>query len=181
MVIPYRRFVTTGRFRVQWTRNQRRWLYFLTLEDGTDWLYRNVGKKLPVYTASYPRKGQNSKQLLVAYPMLNMSQCLRYSSFIYRFGRENWVHLQDIFIILSHHYAYSVISCEYWTSRSNGLQSGTSQPYNATILAKIYHDFCQSLQIEHLTLHQSSFLPCFFPIYYTLVMCNVLIYVKWIN
>ena len=33
---------------------------FLTLEDGTDRLSRNVGKELPVCAALYPRRGQMS-------------------------------------------------------------------------------------------------------------------------
>jgi hypothetical protein len=45
MVIPYRRFGTTYQTRIQ------AFLGVLTLEDGTDILSRNVGKKLPLYAA----------------------------------------------------------------------------------------------------------------------------------
>jgi len=34
--------------------------FFLTLEDGTDWLSRNVGKELPRYAAQYLRRAQIS-------------------------------------------------------------------------------------------------------------------------
>jgi len=32
----------------------------LNLGDGTDRLYRNVGKELPIYTASHPRRTKSS-------------------------------------------------------------------------------------------------------------------------
>jgi hypothetical protein len=45
VVISYRRFGTTY-------RSQRQWFFgFLNPEDGTDKLYRNVGKKLPLLAA----------------------------------------------------------------------------------------------------------------------------------
>ena len=36
------------------------WYNMLTLEDGTDRLYRNVGNKLPIYAAQHRRKTQRS-------------------------------------------------------------------------------------------------------------------------
>jgi len=35
-------------------------LDFLTIEDGTDRLYRNIGKELPLYAASYSRRAHIS-------------------------------------------------------------------------------------------------------------------------
>jgi len=34
---------------------------FLTLEDGTDRLSRNVGTELPIYAAEYPRRAHISR------------------------------------------------------------------------------------------------------------------------
>jgi len=51
VVIPYRRLETTYLPHLQGSRSQ----IFLTLEDGTDSLSRNVGKKLPLVTAELPR------------------------------------------------------------------------------------------------------------------------------
>jgi len=45
MVITYRRFGTTYQCHIQ------AFMGVLTLEDGTDILSRNVGKKLPLYVA----------------------------------------------------------------------------------------------------------------------------------
>jgi len=55
VVIPYRLFGTTYRSHLQVSRNPRRnsdfLLGFLTLEDGTNMLSRNVGKELPLHAA----------------------------------------------------------------------------------------------------------------------------------
>ena len=50
LVIYYRRFGTNYRFHLQ-GQESKRILGFLTPEDGTDMLSRNVGKKLPLLTA----------------------------------------------------------------------------------------------------------------------------------
>jgi len=42
-------------------------LEFLTLEDGTDRLSRNVGKKLPIVAAKQPRRAQFSTSKLAHY------------------------------------------------------------------------------------------------------------------
>jgi len=46
VVIPFQRFETTCQSHVHGSRSQES--KFLTLEDGTDRLFRNVGKKLPL-------------------------------------------------------------------------------------------------------------------------------------
>jgi hypothetical protein len=62
VVILYRRFGTTYQSHLQGSRSQRRKLVleFLTLENGTDTLSRNVGKGLPLDVALYPRRVQFS-------------------------------------------------------------------------------------------------------------------------
>jgi len=54
LVIPYRIFGTTC-----WCNLQESNLV-LTTEDGIDWLSRNVGKEIPQYTVSCPRRAQIS-------------------------------------------------------------------------------------------------------------------------
>jgi hypothetical protein len=46
-------------------------ILFLTPEDGTDGLSRNMGKTLPLPTAYHPRKVQFSSDKACAYRMLN--------------------------------------------------------------------------------------------------------------
>jgi hypothetical protein len=53
VAIPYRRFDTTCWCNLQESRNPIR-----VLEDGIDWLSKNIGKEIPLYTASYPRRTQ---------------------------------------------------------------------------------------------------------------------------
>jgi hypothetical protein len=59
VVILYRRLGTTYRSHLQGSRSPRR-VGFLTIEDGTDTLSRNVGKGLPLDAALYPRRAQIS-------------------------------------------------------------------------------------------------------------------------
>jgi hypothetical protein len=56
VIILYRRFGTTYRSHIQGSN-------FLTLEDGTDTLSRNVGKGLPLDAVLNPRRGQISSAL----------------------------------------------------------------------------------------------------------------------
>jgi hypothetical protein len=67
VVILYRRFGTTYRSHLKGSRSSRRvlvqelpFLEFLTLEDGTYTLSRNVGKGLPLDVVLYPRRAQIS-------------------------------------------------------------------------------------------------------------------------
>jgi len=48
VVINYRRFGTTYRFHLQGTIRVKILFGLLTFETGTDGLYRNVGKKIPL-------------------------------------------------------------------------------------------------------------------------------------
>jgi hypothetical protein len=57
LVILHRRFGTTYRFIF---KGSELFLEFLTLEDGTDMLSRNVGEGLPLDAALYPRREQIS-------------------------------------------------------------------------------------------------------------------------
>jgi hypothetical protein len=57
MVILHRRFGTTYRFIF---KGSEVFLEFLTFEDGTDMLSRNVGKGLPLDATLYPRIAQIS-------------------------------------------------------------------------------------------------------------------------
>jgi hypothetical protein len=59
VVTLYRHFGTTYRYHLQEQ-------YFLTLEDGTDTLSRNVGKGLPLEAALYPRKAEFSSTSITA-------------------------------------------------------------------------------------------------------------------
>jgi len=52
LAVPYRRFGTTYRSRLQWSRKpifKGQEIHFLIIEDGTDRLSRNIGKVLPTY------------------------------------------------------------------------------------------------------------------------------------
>jgi hypothetical protein len=62
VVILYRRFRTTYRSHLQGSRSLRMvpFLDFLTLEDGTDTLSRNVGKGSQLEAALQPRRSQMS-------------------------------------------------------------------------------------------------------------------------
>ena len=63
VIIPCRRFGTTYRSHLQGPRSQRRkpfFFYFLTFEDGTDRLSRNVGKELSLYVTQFPTRAQIS-------------------------------------------------------------------------------------------------------------------------
>jgi hypothetical protein len=57
VIILYRCFGITYRSHPQGSRGPRR-VDFLSLEDGTDTLSRNVGKRLPLDAALYPRRAQ---------------------------------------------------------------------------------------------------------------------------
>lgn len=51
LVLDYGRFGTVCHFQLQGSSIQRFFLDYLTLEDGTNSLPRNVGKQLPTYAA----------------------------------------------------------------------------------------------------------------------------------
>jgi hypothetical protein len=55
-------------------------LDFLTLEDGTDRLSRNVGKELPPYAAQYARTAQNSSTSRPESEVTQVSCCILYNS-----------------------------------------------------------------------------------------------------
>jgi hypothetical protein len=60
VVIPYRRFGTTNRSHLQRVKKPNLCLVLLTLEYETDRLSRNVALELPLYAASYSKRGQIS-------------------------------------------------------------------------------------------------------------------------
>jgi hypothetical protein len=58
-----RRLHTTGHILRSGCYLAHSFLDFLILKDGTDRMYENVGKELPLYAAKYPRRGQISSTL----------------------------------------------------------------------------------------------------------------------
>ena len=96
----------------------------MTLEDGTERLFRNVGKELPLYAAYYPRRAQILREKMFAGYIINTTYVkLRHNKISSGFTQTPvyFIFILTTFRSIDHHQAIFTKTYKYVACGTNSI------------------------------------------------------------